>query len=136
MPTINPTSPNEAYSSGGTEGGPNVASSGSSAGLKNGVSLSVTCSVTSTGTTGLTNRGLAVLDYSTDGGTTWTTIVSDVNGANDFSGTKVVDVGTAAISSIQLRTDAKSGTASGTADVAVSAWSIAYSDARRRVYVC
>lgn len=135
MATITCTVPNIAYSSGGTEDA-ETASSGSSVGQKNGVSLSITCSLTSTGTMGLTNRGTATLSYSTDSGTTWTTIISDVNGANDYSGTKVVNVGTAVVSQIMILADAKSGTADGEATVQVSAWSITYSDARRRVYVC
>ena len=135
MATISCTCPDTAYSSGGTEDA-ETASSGSSVGQKNGVSLSITCSLSSTGTIGLTNRGTATLSYSTDSGSTWTTILSDTNGAHDYSGTKVVNVGTAVISQVKIQADAKSGTTDGEATVQVSAWSITYSDARRRVYVC
>ena len=136
MPTITPTNPGDSYSAdGGTYS--NEADSGSSIGQKINVVVAATCNVWSVkGGKGLGYLGHASVDYSTDGGATWTVLAASSNAVGDFSGTKTANVSTAAISQIQLRTLANSGTSGGEGSASVSAWSITYSDARRRVYVC
>ena len=137
MPTITPSLPSDAYSTGGTATGYNAASSGSSVGQKIGITISVTCDVWSVkGGAGLGCNGHASVSYSTDGGTTWTSAVRSNNGAGDFSGTTTINLSTATISQIQIATSASSGASGGEGSASVSAWSITYSDARRRVYVC
>ena len=136
MPTINPANPGDSYSTGGGIYS-NEADSGSSVGQKIGITISVTCDVWSVkGGTGLGYRGHASVDYSTDGGATWTALAASNNAVGNFSGTKTANVSTAAISQIRLRTLANSGPSGGEGSASVSAWSITYSDARRRVYVC
>lgn len=137
MPTITPSLPSDAYSTGGTATGYNAASSGSSVGQKIGITISVTCDVWSVkGGTGLGYNGHASVDYSTDGGATWTVLAASNNAVGNFSGTKTINLSTATISQIQIATSASSGTLGGEGSASVSAWSITYSDARRRVYVC